>query len=168
MLPIRRFLTPVIVALVAFGCASSHNDSTSGYGDKAPAQLVEPDIKMWQVGSTPFVARHETGASSVRLAIRVLNNSSEPLTLDRVQVQSMGIGAYTIPSSTQPIGKSIAPNKFEQFEFWIPVQVEDTITGANGPVSLRGIAYFTSSTGRFRQVFLDTLNDQMSGSQNPG
>ena len=164
---LKRFLAPLILALVAVACSSIGKTKGPSYMDRAPERVSEPDIRIWQVGSTPFVARHETGSSSVRLAIRVLNTSSEPLTLDRVQVQSMGMGAYTIPSSTQPVGKVIAPNQVGEYEFWIPVQVEDTIQGANGPVSIRGIAYFTSEAGRFRTIFLQNLNDPM-GSPNPG
>lgn len=163
---LRKFLAPLVLVMVAAACASTGKTSGNSYMDKAPEQLSEPDIRIWQVGNTPFVARHETGPSSVRLGIRILNTSSEPITIDRVQIQSMGMGAYTIPSSTQPVGKTIAPNSVVEHEFWVPVQVEDTITGANGPVSVRGIAYFTAQSGRFRQIVLQNLNDQM-GTPNP-
>ncbi|HVT02631.1 MAG TPA: hypothetical protein VHL58_04560 [Thermoanaerobaculia bacterium] len=158
---LKKFLAPLILTLVAVACSSTGTNKGSGYMEKVPETLSEPDIHISQVGGTPIVARHETGARSVRLSIRVLNTSSEPLTLDRVEVQSMGSGAYTIPSGDHSIGKVIAPNQVGEFQFWVQVEVEDTILGANGPVSIRAIAFFTSSAGRFRQVLVQNLNDQM-------
>jgi hypothetical protein len=80
-----------------------------------------------------------------------------------MQFESMGMGAYTIAPQTRPMNRSIAPDHFETVELWIPVQVEDTILGANGPVTLRGIAYFDSSVGKFSQVFIQQLNSGGSG-----
>jgi hypothetical protein len=141
------------VALLLAGCQTASVDEIS-------AQIIRPEIAVYQISNQPIAAQHVSGIGSVQLRLRVINKSAEQLTLDRVQLESVGFGAFTLRSSTQNVSRRVEPDQFANVDFWVPVEFQDTIIGNNGPVTVRGIAYFSSAVGRFQQVFVQQLNDQ--------
>ncbi|MGA7615898.1 MAG: hypothetical protein WBX15_12045 [Thermoanaerobaculia bacterium] len=142
------FTLGLSAVLVFSACAS----------DRMPANLAEPEFNLRQVEGQAFAARHEAGAISVKFQLDVHNRSSEPLTLDRVQLESMGYGAYTVPKTDRPFAKVIRPHQVETVDLWIPAVAENTIEGSNGPVTLRGTAYFKSPVGNFQRIFVQQVN----------
>ena len=48
-------------------------------------------------------------------------------------------------------------------KLWAPAQVEQTISGPNGPVTVRTIAYFHTRLGSFQKIYITELNDGMGG-----
>jgi hypothetical protein len=145
-------LFSLLSSLVLLACAS---------GSKMPANLIEPEFRIRQVGGQAYAARHVQGPISVNLQIEIINRSAEPLTVERIQIESMGAGAYTMPMATRPFGKAIPANHIDIFEIWAPATVENTILGANGPVTLRSVVFFDSPVGKFRKVYVQQVNDQM-------
>lgn len=147
-------LLSLLVLLPVVGCTSS----TASIPDQVPASLIEPAFKIRQVVGQAFAARHESGPISVKFELDVLNRSSEPLTLERVQLESVGYGAYTLRRSSVPFEKVIQPRTIETVELWAPAYAESTISGSNGPVTVRAIAYFDSPVGRFQKIFVQQVN----------
>lgn len=144
-----------LLALLALACA----------GGKAPANLIEPEFRIMQKGGTAQVARHLTGPITVNYHAEVLNRSSETLTLKRIQVESMGDGAYAVRTSSHPFDVSIPPNQIAAVEFWVAAFIADaTIVGANGPVTLRTRVEFDSSEGMFQKIYVSQVN---AGSPRP-
>ena len=145
-----------VVLLTLAGCASSQ--SASGLGS-ASANIIEPELEIRQLSHVPIAARHATGATPVKYEFRVANRSAEWIKLVRVDVQSVGLGAYRVDSTSRPVGKRIEPDEFQTFEFWIPAVVEmETVVGANGPVTLRAVAHFDSAVGQFEKVYVRQVN----------
>ncbi|MEO8218646.1 MAG: hypothetical protein ABI718_16340 [Acidobacteriota bacterium] len=154
---VSLFLAPLILLFAA--CASSANSR---------GNLIEPEFIVHQIGGTAFAARHITGPISVNLQVDVINHSDEALQLDQMRMETIGdVGAYVIAAQNRPFGKTIGPGQQRTFELWLPAQAEDTITGNNGPVTVRGIAYFSSSIGKFQKIFITQLNDGMNGQRAP-
>lgn len=127
----------------------------------ATANLIEPEFRIRQVGGQAYAARHVQGAISVNFQVEIINRSAEPLEVNRIQVESMGAGAYSLPSSSRPFARTIPPEHIEVFELWVPASTETTILGANGPVTIRSVVSFTSSIGKFQKVYVRQVNDQV-------
>jgi hypothetical protein len=61
----------------------------------------------------------------------------------------------------RPFDVELEPNAEKEVQVWAPTVVENTIAGAQGPVTLRVTAYFDSPVGQFRQIYTRTINDPM-------
>jgi hypothetical protein len=96
---------------------------------------------------------HDTGPVSAQFAVEVKNKLAEPLSLRRVAVQSIGGGAYTLPSYSQAFNETIAPGETKRISFWAPAFVSvNTVAGANGPVTLRASLDFEAGGKKFQKV----------------
>ncbi|HEX9605982.1 MAG TPA: hypothetical protein VF962_02015 [Gemmatimonadaceae bacterium] len=145
----RRFASLVFIAAVA--CAT----------DKNTEKIADPDFALVQLSQMPEVARNVTGGFPVQYRLHVGNRAAVPITLRRVNVQSVGLGAYDVPSTSRPFNLAIAPEKSVAVDFFVPVIVtQPTILGANGPVTLRGVVTFDSELGPFQRTFLLQANER--------
>ncbi len=137
-------------------CASMQSDSGLG---RTRVNIIKPEILISQLSSIPSAARHVEGAIPIQYALRVSNRSAEPITLKRVTVQSMGMGAYNVDSTGRPFDTRILPEEFQIVEFWVPANISQaTIMGANGPVTLRATLHFDSPVGQFQEVVVQQVN----------
>jgi len=156
----RKLIPATLALLFAFvlvaGCASAKKDNRS-------AGIIEPDFVVRQIGGVPIAARHESGPISLNLEVDVINRSAEPITLQRIQLETVGLGAYSLPSTSRPFANTIEPGHVTTVKLVLPAQAQDTIQGANGPVTMRGIGYFDSEFGKFQKVFMQQVNDGMRG-----
>jgi hypothetical protein len=130
------------------------------------ASIPEPDVVIAQMSSVASVARHETGATPVELIVQITNNATQPITLKRVQAQSIGQGAYTITegmsdNSAHPFDVLIPPTATRSVSFWVAAIANNTIIGANGPVTLRMITNFDSPAGKFRSIVVQQVHDSV-------
>jgi hypothetical protein len=144
------------VILSATACASMKSDSGLG---RARVNVIKPEILISQTSEMPAAARHMQGAIPIQYAMRVANRSAETITLKRVTVQSMGMGAYRIDATGRPFDTLIQPDEYQIVEFWVPANVVDnTIMGANGPVTLRATLQFDSPVGQFQEIVVQQVN----------
>jgi hypothetical protein len=131
-------------------------------GSKAPVTL--PEVTIVQTGGVPSVARGITGPIPVRYAIRVQNQAKETITLKRIELSSVGAGAYTLSNASRPFDESIAPGAYKDVEIVANAVVQQqTILGANGPVTMRLILHFDSPLGGFQDVVVQQVNDKLTG-----
>lgn len=152
----RKSLIALAVLTFAVSCAATRSDS--GLGNTKVA-VTRPDIEIAQISSIPQAARHVEGGIPVHFAMRVSNRFGEPITLKSVNLQSIGVGAYDVSSTSRPFKTQIQPDAEETVEFWVPANVGmSTIVGANGPVTLRATLYFDSPVGQFQQVIIRQVN----------
>lgn len=153
----HTFFAVALIVTMA-GCASSKSESGLG---NAKVKLIEPEIAFTQANYLPPVAKDMTGAIPVHYAVRVANKSGEPITLTRIDVQSLGAGAYTLASQSRPFKTKIAPDHFEIVDFWVPAYIGDvTVYGANGPVTLRAVAHFDSPVGQFDTITVQQVHER--------
>jgi hypothetical protein len=147
------------VALFTLSCRSVRDDSA--------VDIIDPVFEVHQVGGTGQAARNVTGPISVNYRIGITNRSSEALTLQQLRMETLGQGAYVVQPTSRPFERLIGPGKTEVIEVWLPAFAQDTILGANGPVTIRGTAYFNSSLGKLQRIFMQQLNDGMGGQRRP-
>ena len=149
------------IAFVAISCTSMKSDSGMG---QAPADLIRPEITLTQLSGIPSAARHVDGGLPINYRIHVANKSSETITLKNVTVVSMGRGAYDVQQTSRPFKLAVKPDAFESADFWVAATADSTITGANGPVTMRVVAHFDSPVGQFDEIVIQQVNG-MSGRQ---
>jgi hypothetical protein len=144
----RERLSPLFCAVAILLTTLS---CSSGSGKSAPNPPVKLDLR--EIGRLPSVAEHMGGDFPVRLALEVENQSAEPVTLKRVQLITMGFGAFTFnaPSGTA-FDTAVAPGRREIVEIWAPAHLNDTVSGGNGPVTIRVTATFQWSGGTFQKI----------------
>lgn len=123
---------------------------------KAPTG-PRPEVVISQISGVPLAARHISGGMSVRYRVAVRNTSKEPITLQRVNIESVGLGAYVVNHSSV-FDVAIAPSQVREVAFWAATQRSDNIVGANGPVTLRVVASFNSASGRFEDVTVQNVS----------
>ena len=143
-----RAALAALLILVAAGCSSS-----SAGGGKA-------EILIAQTNSLPAAARFTDGALSIHYAVRVENRAAEPITLKRVNVQSVSEGAYYVAPQSKPYDATIAPGQRQEVELWVTASPGRSVVGNNGPVSLRVTCEFESSSGKFQQVVMRRVNER--------
>lgn len=151
----RSFAALAVVAFVV-SCSSTRSDSGLG---RATVKVVKPQIEIVQISAVPMAARHITGGVPIQYAMRVSNRAAQTITLKSVNLQSVGSGAYDVASTSRPFTTKIQPDQFHVVEFWVPATIsENTIVGANGPVTLRATLYFDSPVGQFQEVVIRQVN----------
>jgi hypothetical protein len=132
-------------------CASAAPDSS-----KAP--LDEPQIQITQLSNIGEAARHMTGAISVRYRVDVENRASTPITLKRIDIVSIGAGAYNLRPTSVPFGEQLNPGESRSVQFWAPASIDDpTILGANGPVTLRLTVYYETPGGTAQTIVVQQV-----------
>jgi len=142
-----RTLSMLAVFLLALGCAS---------GGAPPGP--EPDVTLIQLSRVAEGTQYDTGPVTVQYAVEVKNTLTEPLQLRRVTVQSIGGGSYTLPSHSQAFNETIGPGETKRVAFWAPGYVAmQTVAGANGPVTLRGMLEFEAGSKKFQKVVVENL-----------
>lgn len=145
-----RLLSTPFILLLALGCASGQR----------PPELLQPQVEIRQIdgASDVGVTRNYVGGMPVRLLIAVMNPSQEPIEIERVEIESIGLGGFTIPSTKRPVDKRIQPDGFETFDFWTAAYAEGSVAGTGSPVTLRLTIFFKSEFGKFREVYTQTIN----------
>ena len=139
-----------LVAVLLAGCASSSSKPAG----------PEPELLIRQLSNIPDAARNITGRISVQYALSVRNGTATVIQLQRIEVQSIGYGAYTLPVTTVPFDLVIDPGQTRTVSFWGAAVIDrETIMGANGPVTLRTVADFKASGGPIRTTVVQQVHE---------
>jgi hypothetical protein len=147
--------------LLAFGVAFLVACS-SGISSSPPTGLIPPELDIRQLGGSAPAASQMTGPIPVNFRIRIHNPSGEDLELQRIELQTIGYGAFTISNASRPFDKPVASGSTVDVETWAPAVANDTIIGVNGPATLRVTAYFKSPFGVFKQIYTREVNRDLS------
>lgn len=142
----KQRVFPVIVAVTLLaGCASSSS---------RPAGVPAPELNIVQTQGPggSGVSRQLTGPVSVRFQLQVLNTWKEDLILERVELESVGEGAYSIRRTNQAFEEVIPARESGSVEMWATGVAGQTIAGRGGPVTIRATFYFTAGDNSFREV----------------
>jgi hypothetical protein len=150
-----------LIPLLAVASFLPAGCSSSGTG---LANMPEPDLLIAQASSVADTARHEMGGLAVQLLVQITNNATQPITLKRVETQSIGLGAYSVSersaeANSHPFDLLIPPSGTRTVSLWMSARANDTVNGLNGPVTLRMIANFDSAAGAFRSIVIRQVHD---------
>ncbi len=138
----RRF---AVLALFLAAC------SVQQLHRKSP--VAEPEIVIEQLSSVPPAARNVSGGLSLHYRVRIRNAANEAVTLKRVDLVSIGYGSYDVGPVSHPFDVTIKPHGASEVDFWAPGRISNpSVTGANGPVTLRAVVLFDSAAGQLQTV----------------
>jgi len=157
-----RPFAPLRVTMLALGLLLTACSSAAPDSKQAPRS--EPEIKISQLSNISEAARHITGAISVQYRVDIANHASEPITVKRIDVQSIGIGAYTLQPASRPFDVALKAGELKSVELWAPAVIEDpTIVGANGPVTLRVTVHYDTAAGPTQSVVVQQVHASALG-----
>jgi len=150
-------VTRVLFACLLAGCAAAPQQKTA-----APL-TAEPEIQISQISSLAEAATHISGSISVHYQVDIANHANVPITIKRIDVISIGEGAYTLRPSSYPFDAALNPGQTTAVQFWAPaVIVDPTIIGANGPVSLRVTTQYDTPSGRAQSIVIQQVHPMSS------
>ena len=148
MQQVKSLLAVALIALAA-GCSSS-GGATAGAPDL--------QFQLTQFGSAAdtFYFR---GPMNVQYQLAIHNPTNATYTLRRLDLQSVGQGAYSIRTGNSPITRTIAAGGTTTIGLSAWARARGGYLTAEEPVTIRGIAYFEAPDGRhFQRVFTQTLS----------
>ncbi len=119
----------------------------------------QPDIQLAQLSNVGDAARHMTGGVSVQYQLSIHNTTSDALRIRRVDLQSVGMGAYSLPATTRAFDVALAPGETRTIDLWGAAVIDAaTIVGANGPVTIRAVVQFDAPSRQFQSVVVQQVN----------
>jgi len=143
-------IAAALLGLIAFACAS---------GVAPDESKLAPEIEVAQL-SGPGDQGYPPGLFQVELALQIRNTSAEPLTLIQLDLQPMGGGGpYVLRQETYYFNETIAPQQEHALSFWANAFTTGDYRSidAYAPVSIRGVATFSSPAGTVRKIFVKVL-----------
>src|SRR4051794_13161155 len=112
----RRFA--VVLILVFAACAADQ------------ISVPDPEFALLQLTKMPDAASHVTGSFPVQYRLHIGNHASTAIRLTSVNVTSVGLGSYDVPSTTRPFNVNIAPGQPAEVDFFVSANVQSpTILG---------------------------------------
>lgn len=137
----------VTLLLFAVGCAS---------GNDPNAPQVPIDIEQLSGGSGAYFF---AGPVAVQYRLAVANPTSEPLTLARLQLQTIGTGAYILRGTTTTLNLHLAPGETKTFDVNVWGDAPGGRVYSESPVTVRGVAYFDRpNNAHFLRLFNKIIN----------
>jgi hypothetical protein len=140
----------VLILLLFTACASGTQD------DPNTPNVV---LHIAQYESAPNAYLYG-GLVNVRYSLSVANRTKDTVTLTRIEIRTIGSGAYTIRPTSTPVNADLAPGQ----EKTIPLSLWANSRGGNlaaqEPVTIRATAYMTGPTGAFVRLFTEYFTEQ--------
>jgi len=97
---------------------------------------------------------------NIQFALSMTNTTKPPVTLDRIEIRTVGSGAYTIRPTTTSINANLAPGESKSMPITIWGYARGGQMSSTEPVTLRGTAYLRGPSGAFLRVFTEYITPQ--------
>jgi hypothetical protein len=139
----------VLLLVVLASCASSANDAASS----------GIEVNLTQVGGSASDLFYMRGPISLQYQLQVTNHTNQPLTLRRLDLSSVGLGAYAIRTGSTPFNERIAANGTTTLHLAAWGTARGGRLTVNEPVTMRIIAQFQDASGRtFNNISTENLS----------
>ena len=97
---------------------------------------------------------------NVQFALSVANTTNQPVKLNRIEIRTIGSGAYTIRSTSTNINIDIAPGQARTVLLAVWGYSRGGQLASTEPVTVRATAYFTGPSGAFVRLFSEYFTQQ--------
>ena len=141
-----------ITAIFAAACSSSAPQGPTA-NIAAPQLDIEQTVGPGEVG-------YPDGPVEVKYVIRVMNNSTIPMTLKRMNLHTVNPpgGAYTLtPPLQHTMNVAIPPGGEKTFELWVHARSYGVSMRDREPVTIKGVAYYDTPQGYYNQILNQEL-----------
>lgn len=149
---VRAALIVSVLITSSFACSSS----TDPGGKRSP---FEPLISVQTIEvprARPSAAREFTTV----LTIAITNPTSEPVTLERIDVESVGVGPFILAQSSSTYNQVLDASQSGTYQVFARATVdrsEEVIARSEGTVIIRAAAHFRTSAGHLRKVIVQRV-----------
>jgi hypothetical protein len=136
----------VLLTILAASCGSTQTSSSA-----PPLQL-----KLAQTGGSTDMY-YFRGAVPVQFALQISNPTNQSYTLRRLNLQTIGPGAYSLRTGDSPINFTVPANGTVTVPLSTWARSSGSFLRSTEPVDIRGIAYFEGPSGSFIRQFTTML-----------
>jgi hypothetical protein len=148
----------LFVCLLMPACASAP-PAGSGASTAASAETKKPAEPTIAIARLDVNAAQPSSAASVPMIVRVKveNRTDEAVTVDRIDVSSVGMGPYTINSTSQDFHHEVKVGHVSVFPVWVQAIPssqsateaqrrggEESVGGQEGSMMMRAAVYVTT------------------------
>ena len=99
-----------------------------------------------------------SGPINVQYQLSVANPTNQPIKLRKLELQTIGSGAYAIRNTSSPMNVTIPPNSTSTFTISVWGYSRGGSMRSTEPVTIRGIGYFDASSGPFIRMFTENIS----------
>lgn len=141
----RKFYALSLI-LIAAACATGNQLSQQA------ARIPKPEITI--IGRTDLT-NVPTVASGVEVhyEFRIVNQAEVPITLKRIDLDSLGGGGISIQSKNRQFNTVIQPGQAQSVDFMTTAYINDPSSySGRSPIQLRATALFDSPEGALQRV----------------
>jgi len=144
----KSAVSALAVSLFLFACASS-NQSSNGPG---------VTVQLAQV-SQPNDVFYFRGPVNIQYQVSINNPTNEELTLTRLDLQTIGPGAYSLRANGTPMNLKVAPNSTSSYLISVWGYSAGGYLRSSEPVTIRGTSYFKGAkSGSFLKLFNQNIS----------
>src|SRR5438046_10229371 len=144
----KSAVSALVLAFLLTACASSNNSN----GPNVAVQLA-------QVGSTMDVF-YFRGPVNVQYQVQIINPTNQPLTLTRLDLQTIGTGAYSLRANGTPMNLKVPPNATSTYLISVWGYSRGGYLASSEPGTIRGTGYFQGPNGPFGRVCKRDICDE--------
>ena len=148
-----RILAGALLTL-ATACASSN------------APVPRPVIEMFQLrGPSDLAYTRGQNTMDAYFGFRIRNEAQEPITLRRIDLQSMGDGGYYLRREDQAFNNAIPAGATAEatMRARAAYSVTSSGTASREPVTVRAVVYFETPKGSFQQIVMRNIEQFTTG-----
>jgi len=139
------FLT---LGLFLVACGSSNLSSNSG---------PNVNVHLAQVNTAPDIF-YFSGPVNIQYQLSIANPTSDPLTLTRLDLETVGPGAYSLRTAATPMNLKVPPNSTASYTISVWGRARGGYLTADEPVTLRATAFFKGTSGSFVRLFTENIS----------
>ena len=144
----KRKVALVLSLLLIAGCS------------RTPA-LKSPDLVVRLAGGFPaFRSGMEV---PLNFDIYIRNNSSEPISLEQIRLESYSSMSFAINMRTTYFKQTIAPGESTKVPVFATARILSSRTARSEPMTVRVTANFNSPVGRFQRVYIRDTGSSVEG-----
>jgi LEA14-like dessication related protein len=141
-----RIIVVAATLLIAAACTSSNQLSQNA------AHIPQPEITIisrTDMTNVPAVA----SGINVHFEFRIANQAEVPITLKRIDLDTLGGGSIAIQAKNRPFNIVIQPHTAQSADFVTSAYINDPNNySGRSPVQIRAVALFDSPEGSLQKI----------------
>lgn len=139
-----------LILLLLAGCASGAQDDENA-----------PNIILHLTPDEAYTAAYTySGSVNIRYVLSVANTTKDAVKFSRIEIRTIGTGAYMIRPTTTQINIDLAPGERKAVALAVWGYARGGTLASTEPVTLRGTAYLTGPKGAFLRLITEYITPQ--------
>lgn len=157
----RKLLAPLplvlLMACVSGSIGNKGHDVELLTGDEADS-TTDFDVDIEQATTPMAMPAAVPGTIDVKYAITIVNQTAEPVQLQRIDLQSIGGERMQVDVSTRKFDKVIAAGAKAVVDYWATARVQDATIGASTPIVIRTRLHLKAGEAQRQESFTRRVN----------